>query len=179
MRTSAFVGVTLDGFLARPDGAIDYLKPYEGEEHGFTDFFATVDTLLMGRMTYDWVASWLAQGNAWPYDGKRVFVTTHRPLDGGHGERAVAGEPAALLAQLEPEGAQHVYVDGGVVIRDFLDAGLLDTLTMTIVPCLIGAGRALFGGVRMESGLVLDEVKQHAKGMVQLRYRCPRAILAP
>ena len=172
MKTSAFVGVTLDGFLARPDGSIDYLKPYEGEEHGFTEFFATVDTMLMGRLTFEWVASWMAEGNAWPWAGKRVFVATHRELGGGHDARPLAGDPAAMVATLEAEGARHVYVDGGVVIRDFLDAGLLDTLTITIVPCLIGAGRPLFGGVVRETGLVVEAVKPHAKGMVQIRYRC-------
>jgi len=170
-RTSAFVGISLDGFLARPDGAIDWLKPFEGEEHGYTAFFDSVDTLVIGRKTYDFVLTM----EAWPYAGKRCVVMTHHPVAGHNGERAYAGLPADLLAQLAAEGARHVYVDGGAVIRAFLAAGLLDELTITIVPVLIGVGLPLFGGVELESGLVLEQVKPLGDRMAQLRYRISRA----
>lgn len=169
-RTSAFVGVSLDGFLARPDGAIDWLKPFEGEEHGYTTFFDSVDTIVIGRRTYDFVLT-----IPWPYGRKRCVVMTHRAMAGQHGERAFAGDPAALLAELEADGARRVYVDGGAVVRSFLAARLLDDLTMTIVPSLIGEGLPLFGGVKVESGLVLEEVKSFGGKMVQLRYRMPIA----
>jgi dihydrofolate reductase len=130
-RTSAFVGVTLDGFLARPDGTL-----------------------------------------GWPYQGKRCVVLTHRPLVCSHGEQAYAAEPATVLSRLQEAGAKHVYVDGGVVVRDFLSAGLLDSLTLSVVPVLIGAGRPLFGGVRLESGLHLEGVTSFSNGIAQLRYSC-------
>jgi dihydrofolate reductase len=168
-RTSAFVGVSLDGFLARPDGSLDWLTPFEGEEHGYKSFFESIDTLVIGRKTYEFVLT-----IPWPYGGKRCIVMTHRPLVSRNGERAYAGEPAGLLLQLEAEGARHVYVDGGAVIRAFLAAGLLDDLTMTIVPSLIGEGLPLFGGVKLESGLVLEEVKSFNDKLVQLRYRMPK-----
>ena len=171
-RTSAFVGVSLDGFLARLDGSVDWLQPFEGEEHGFTAFFDSVDTLVIGRKTYDFVLS-LPAGGSWFYRGKRCIVMTHRGVDGQHGERPYEGEPAALLAQLEAEGARHIYVDGGVVIRSFLAAGLLDELTITFVPLLIGEGLPLFGGVKLHSELVLDGVKSFANRLVQVRYRPP------
>ncbi len=166
-RTSTFVGVSLDGFLARPDGSLDWLTPYEGHEHGYTAFFASIDTLVIGRKTYDFVQTM----SAWPYGDRRCVVMTHRAIASAHGERAYAGEPAALLAELEAEGARHVYVDGGAVIRAFLAAGLLDELTLTIVPCLIGEGLPLFGGVALESGLVLAEVKSFGDRLAQLHYR--------
>jgi dihydrofolate reductase len=166
-RTSAFCGVSLDGFLARPDGSIDWLTPFEGEAHGYAEFFATIDTLVIGRKTYDFARTL----EPWPYGGKRCVVLTHRPIAGVYGERAFAAEPPAVLAQLASEGARHVYVDGGTVIRAFLAAGLLDELTMTIVPVLIGCGLPLFGGVVRESGLALDEVIRLGERMVQLRYR--------
>jgi dihydrofolate reductase len=174
-RTSAFVGVSLDGFLARPDGSIDWLAPFEGEEHGYAAFFDSVDTLVIGRKTYDFVLTLLGEGRPWVYRGKRCIVMTHRSVGAQNGERAYAGEPAELVAQLEAEGARHIYVDGGVVIRSFLAAGLLDELTLTVVPSLIGEGLPLFGGVKLETGLVLEEVKSFADKMVQLRYRIPRA----
>lgn len=170
-RTSTFVGVSLDGFLARPDGSIDWLTPFEGEEHGYVPFFESIDTLVIGRKTYDFVLTL----KHWPYGDKRCIVMTHRAVRGQNGERAFAGEPAALLAQLASEGARHVYVDGGVVIRSFLASGLLDEMTITMVPSLIGEGLPLFGGVKLESGLVLEQVKSFGRGMVQLRYRMPKA----
>ncbi len=170
-RTSAFVGVSLDGFLARPDGSVDWLEPFEGQEHGFTEFFESIDTLVIGRKTYEFVLRHLEAGGPWLYRGKRCVVVTHRPVQGQNGERAYAGQPLELLARLEAEGARHVYVDGGVVIRSFLAAGLLDELTMTVVPSLIGEGLPLFGGVKLESGLVLKGVKSFGDQLVQLHYR--------
>jgi dihydrofolate reductase len=165
-RTSAFVGVSLDGFLARPDGSIDWLTPFEGEDNGYGPFIASIDTLVIGRKTYEFV-----QTIPWPYEGRRCIVMTHRDVGGEHGERAYAGEPGVLLAKLEREGARHVYVDGGAVIRAFVAAGLLDDLTVTFVPSLIGEGLPLFGGVKLETGLVLDEVKSIGGKLVQVRYR--------
>ena len=174
-RTSAFVGVSLDGFLARPDGTLDFLEPFEGEEHGFTAFFESIDTLVIGRKTYDFVLGHSAAKGHWLYGDKRCVVMTHHAVAGKNGERGYLGEPWPLLRELEAEGARHVYVDGGVVIRAFLAAGLLDELTITVVPSLIGEGLPLFGGVRLESGLVLDGVKSFGNRLVQLRYRLPRA----
>src|SRR5437868_3725648 len=119
-RTSGFVGVSLDGFLARPDGAIDWLAPYEGVEHGYRAFFDSIDSIVVGRKTYEFVLGMVASGHAWPYAGKRCIVMTHRPIEARNHERAFAGEPAALLDDLGAGGARHVYIDGGVVIRTFL-----------------------------------------------------------
>jgi dihydrofolate reductase len=170
-RTSTFVGISLDGFLARSDGSVDWLKPFEGEEHGFLEFFQSIDTLVIGRRTYDFVLEMLHSGQPWAYGDKRCVVMTHRPVEGRNGERAFVGEPAALLQQLEAEGARHVYVDGGAVIRSFLAAHLLDHITVSVVPVLLGAGFPLFGGVALESGLTFEGAKSFKNGLVQLRYR--------
>jgi len=174
-RTSTFCAVSLDGFLARSDGSIDWLKPFEGEEHGFLAFFASIDSVVMGRRTYEFVLQMLRAGLPWPYRGKRCVVMTHRPVEGDNQERAFAGEPKALLDELEGQQARHVYVDGGVVIRSFLAAGLLDEITVSVVPCLLGAGFPLFGGVRRESGLKLDRAKSFNNGLVQVHYRVGEA----
>src|SRR5215472_319036 len=100
-RTSAFVGASLDGFIARRDGSIDWLTPFEKVERGYEKFMALVDTLVIGRKTYDFVQSMLASGLAWPYAGKRCVVITHRPIDAKHGETSFAGEPSALLERLQ------------------------------------------------------------------------------
>jgi dihydrofolate reductase len=170
-RTSTFVGISLDGFLARPDGSVDWLKPFEGEDHGYLDFFKSIDTVVIGRRTYEFVLEMLRSGVPWAYGNKRCVVMTHRPVEGQNGERAFSGEPTVLLNQLEADGAQHVYVDGGVVIRSFLTAHLLDRLTVSVVPVLLGAGFPLFGGVALESGLQFENAKSFENGLVQLRYR--------
>lgn len=170
-RTEAFVGVSLDGFLARPDGTLDFLEPWQGHEHGYTALFARIDTLIFGRATWEFVATMVAQhGMAWPYGGKRCVVLTHRPISTSHGELVRAASPASVLAELAREGSKHVYVDGGVVIRDFLAAGVLDALTVSIVPVLIGEGKPLFGGVKVESGLKLEGTTGFPNGLAQLRY---------
>jgi dihydrofolate reductase len=170
-KTSAFVGVSLDGFLARPDGSVDWLDPFHGEENGYTAFFASVDTLVIGRKTYDFVQGLTRPGEPWLYAGKRCVVMTHRPVSGANGERAHAGQPGPLLETLGVEGARHVYVDGGAIIRSFLAANLLDELTATFVPVLIGEGLPLFGGVTTALPLTLEQTRTLSKGMVQLRYR--------
>ncbi len=169
--TTAFVGVSLDGFLARPDGSVDWLSPFEKVDHGYQAFMDSVDTLAVGRSTYDFVISMLRTGLSWPYPGKRYVVVTHRPIEAAHGERAFEGEPSALLESLQREGARHVYVDGGRVIRSFLSEGLLDHLVISIVPVLLGEGLPLFGGIRVDEGLVLEKAVPYSDGVVQLRYR--------
>ncbi len=170
-RTSTFVGISLDGFLARSDGSVDWLKPFEGEDHGYLDFFKSIDTVVIGRRTYDFVLEMLRSKLPWAYGNKRCVVMTHRPVVAKHGERAFAGEPGSLLQQLEAEGAQHIYVDGGAVIRSFISARLLDRMTVSVVPVLLGAGFPLFGGVSLESGLTFENAKSFKNGLVQLHYR--------
>ncbi len=169
-KASAFVGVSLDGFLARLDGTLDFLDPWGSHDHGYTSFFATIDTLVFGRKTWDFVQSAITQGTPWPYEGKRVVVLTHRPIQPEHGELVWAGELAPLLRDLHAKGSKHLYADGGAVIRQFLAEGVLDSLTMSIVPCLIGTGLPLFGGVKVESGLKLEGVKSYPNGLAQLHY---------
>jgi dihydrofolate reductase len=107
--------------------------------------------------------------DAWPYAGKRVIVMTHRPLAARHGEESFAGTPAALVARLAAAGTRRVYVDGGDVIRQFLAAGLIDDLTLSIIPVLLGDGVPLFGGAA--HGLRLEGTHAFDSGLVQLRYR--------
>jgi dihydrofolate reductase len=168
-RCSVFIAVSLDGFIAREDGGLDWLDAIgrEGEDYGYAHFAASIDTIVVGRGTYDKVLGF----PDWPYQGKRVVVVTHRPAPRRHDESFDAGEPAALLGRLEAAGARHVYVDGGVLIRQFLAAGLVDELTLSVVPVLLGRGIPLFGDDVPEGRLVLEESSAYGSGLVQLRYR--------
>ncbi len=165
MQRSVFIAASLDGYIARPDGGLDWLKAVErpGEDYGYAGFAATVDALVIGRRTYDTVLGF----DAWPYPGKRVIVMTHRPLVARHGEEPFEGSPAELVRRLE--GVRRVYVDGGDVIRQFLAAGLIDDLTLSIIPVLLGDGVPLFGGAA--HGLRLEGTRSFDSGLVQLRYR--------
>jgi hypothetical protein len=108
VRVSVFVGVSIDGFLAREDGSYDFLKPFEGEEHGYAEFIRSVDALVVGRATCETVLGF----DAWPWSGKRVVVLTHRPIEARQGETTHEGQLAPLVGRLAAEGVGRVYLDG-------------------------------------------------------------------
>ncbi len=166
VRFTVFIATSLDGFIARQDGRIDWLDAFHDEEHGYGAFFASIDTLVIGRGTYETVLGF----PAWPYGDKRVIVCTSRPASPAHGEELWSGPVRALAERLDGEGAQRVYLDGGELIRGFLREGLVDELTVDVVPLILGAGRPLFGGDLPELPLSLLEAKSFPSGLVQLRY---------
>jgi dihydrofolate reductase len=172
-RCSVFVAVSLDGFIARRDGSIDWLRAVEapGEDYGFARFFARVDALLLGRATWD-----VARGfDPWPYAGKRVAVLAHAPREARHGETFHAGDAAAVLDALGGEGLHHVYADGGSVISQLLAADRVDALTVSVIPVVLGDGLRLFQGPLPERRLVLESATPYPSGLVQLSYLAPRA----
>jgi dihydrofolate reductase len=129
MKASVFVGTSLDGFIARIDGSLDFLPPGGGEPHGYDEFMATVDALVIGRNTYETVLGF----DAWPYAQKPVFVLSTRPLakpPSGAVVEHIQGTPAYVVSLLEKRGVQHIYVDGGITIQAFLEAGLVQHLTI-------------------------------------------------
>ena len=170
MLASVFVGTSVDGFIARPNGDLDWLPPGGGEEHGYTAFFASVDALVIGRGTFEKVLTF----ETWPYAKKPVVVLSSRELDltlahGGAVEH-MAGPPADIVARLEARGWQHIYVDGGITIQRFLRAGLVQRLIITRVPVLIGAGIPLFGELPADIRLQHVATRQYARGLVQSEY---------
>lgn len=164
-----YIATSVDGFIARPDGALDWLKrvEVEGQDYGYQRFFDSIDCLVLGRGTYDVVRGF----DAWPYADKRCVVMTHRPVSEKKANEAFyAGEPASLVARLGDEGVRRIYVDGGAVIGQFLAAGLIDELTISQIPVLLGRGLPLFTeGV--EQGLTLLESRAFPSGLVQSRWR--------
>ncbi|KAA0234750.1 MAG: dihydrofolate reductase [Actinobacteria bacterium] len=178
MATSVYVGTSVDGFIARPAGEVDFLDSAEplDEDYGFADFLASVDALVMGRNTFDWV---IESGVEWPYGDKLVLVMTSRAFVAPPGladlvEPTGLG-PAEVLIDLAARGVERVYVDGGQTIQSFLRAGLVDELTITKVPVLIGTGIALFGELTGDVRLEHLETTSFDNGLVQSRYRVPRS----
>jgi dihydrofolate reductase len=169
MRASVFVGTSLDGFIARQNGALDFLDAGGDEPHGYEEFMATVDALVIGRHTFDTALGF----GGWVYGKKKVFVLSTRPLPPLPAEAVVeqlAGEPAAVVAQLEAQGVQHAYVDGGITIQRFLQAGLIQRLIITRVPLLIGSGIPLFAQLPQDIPLRHIATRQFQSGLVQSEY---------
>src|SRR2546426_11054661 len=128
MKASVFVGTSVDGFIARPNGDLDFLPAGGGEPHGYNEFIASVDALVIGRKTFEKTLTF----GAWPYGDKRVVVLSSRPVDlsaaGGGVVDHMAGPPAEIVSRLAARGAQLLYVDGGITIQGFLRAGLIHRL---------------------------------------------------
>lgn len=169
MRASVFVGTSLDGFIARLDGRLDFLPEDGGEPHGFDEFMASVDALVMGRNTYDTV---LGLG-PWPFGAKPIFVLSSRELPAppaGSSVERMSGSPLEIAAALDARGIAHAYVDGGITIQQFLRAGLIQRLIVTRVPVLIGSGIPLFGELGRDVLLRHVATRPFASGLVQSEY---------
>jgi dihydrofolate reductase len=171
MKTSVFVGMSVDGFIARPDGDFDFLTASGGgEPHGYNEFIATVDVIVIGRNTFEKV---LTLG-PWFYGKKRVVVLSSRPIDlsvvkDGNVEQ-MSGSPAEIVAKLEKSGAKHAYIDGGVTVQRFLRAGLIQHITLNRVPVLIGEGIPLFGSLPSDVRLRHVATDTYKGGLVKSEY---------
>lgn len=171
MTVSVFIGISVDGFIARPNGDFDFLPADGGEPHGYDEFMASVDALVIGRKTFETVLT-LAR---WPCGDKRVVVLSSRPVDlsaarGGVVEQ-MAGPPAEIVSKLAASGAHDLYIDGGITIQGFLRAGLVQRLIITRVPVLIGNGIPLFGALPRDVRLHHVATQQYPSGLVKSEYR--------
>ena len=179
IKSSVFIATSLDGFIAREDGSIDWLDRANasvpsGEDCGYKAFFDSIDTLVMGRNTFELVLRF----PDYPYGDKRLVVLSSRALDipAALAETVSCSSeaPADLVRRLESEGAKHLYVDGGITIQRFLAAGLIDEVTVTLIPVLLGRGRPLFGPLPGDVLLTLAGSEAFDFGFVQLRYTLSR-----
>jgi dihydrofolate reductase len=172
-RNHVFMAMSLDGFIAGPNDELDWLIRREGVEDTFTPFFANIGALLMGRRSYDVISGF---EGPWQYRSTPVLVATSRPLSPQRASvRAVSGSIESLLRQAQEFAKERdVYIDGGAIIRAALDAGLVDELTVTLVPIVLGTGIPLFTGVTRQHELELLGSRPIGGGLVQLRYTTPR-----
>jgi dihydrofolate reductase len=180
VRFSVFIATSLDGFISRENGDLDWLDDAnknvpEGEDCGYAGFISSIDCLVMGRHTFEKVLTF----DHWPYDGLRVVVLSSTAL--GISEY-LAGKvevlnlaPKQVAERLSAEGVRHVYVDGGDTIRRFLDGNMIDDLTITVVPLVLGKGRSLFCGLNQSVRLSLVSVKPYDFGFVQSVYSVDRS----
>jgi dihydrofolate reductase len=169
MTASVFIGTSVDGFIARKNDDLDFL-PEDCEPHGYTEFIASVDAIVIGRKSFEKVLTF----GSWPYGEKRVVVLSSRPVDlsvvrGGVVEQ-MAGEPAEIVAQLAARGVHNLYIDGGITIQRFLRAGMIQRLIITRVPVLIGEGVPLFGTLPHDVRLRHVATRHYPSGLVQSEY---------
>jgi dihydrofolate reductase len=173
MRATAYIAASVDGFIAREDGDLDWLHeagaPSGEEDYGYRDFMQTVEAIVMGRHTYEKVRTF----GGWPYDEPVVVLASDSltiPPELRDSVEGMSGPPAEVLARLSARGFQHVYVDGGRTIQRFLAAGAIDRLIVTRVPVLIGRGIPLFGPVPADIRLRHMGTRQFNTGVVQSEY---------
>lgn len=171
---SVFCGVSLDGFIARPDGGLDWLEgdgTAEMVDHGYEAFVAGIDAIVMGRNSFETVMSF----EHWPYT-KKVIVLSSGQVDltaaraRGADVEVMNGSPEQLVTELAAKGLFRLYVDGGITVQRFLRAGLVDRLILTRLPVLIGQGIPLFGALEKDIRLKLVASRTFPGGLVQSEY---------
>jgi dihydrofolate reductase len=175
MKASIFVATSIDGFIAREEGAIDWLSSTgnakSGEDYGYRDFLNSVDAIVMGRNTFKQVLSFAS----WPYGKKPVIVLSNRklkiPENLSKTVSSMNESPQEVVKQLGKLGFKHLYIDGGKTIQGFLKEGLIQQLIITMVPILIGTGIPLFGSLSHDVKLDHIETSQFDDGLVQCRYK--------
>jgi dihydrofolate reductase len=180
MQASVYIATSLDGFIARANGDLDWLTAGESagssEDYGYQEFLQTVDILVMGRHTYEKALTF----KAWPYGSKPVVVLSSQPVPiPPHLAASVAwlsGTPDEVMQRLAARGARHLYVDGGKTIQRFLAAGCIQQLIITRLPILLGSGIPLFGPLPHEIGLRHIATRQFANGFVQSQYEVAGAM---
>ncbi len=165
-----FIATSLDGFIARLDGGLDWLPADGGEPHGYDEFIATVDVIVIGRRTFETVLGFAD----WPYGATQVVVLSGNPsalrAPGGAVCEYTAGTPAQVASRLASRGFRHAYVDGGVTIQRFLQAGLIDRMVITRVPVLLGSGIPLFGALPHDVDFVHVATRSYPSGLVTSEY---------
>ena len=179
-RGSVFIATSLDGFIARPDGSIDWLLEANravppGEDCGYAEFTAGIDGLVMGRASFEKALGF----DPWPYGELPVIVLSRSgtvvPPALAPTVRVSALDPPSLMAELAAAGHRHLYIDGGRVVQSFLRACLIDSLTITTIPVLLGRGLPLFGPLEADVALRLVASRRWDFGFVQNRYEVLRA----
>lgn len=172
LKVSVYIATSADGFIARKDGSIDWLPAggEGGEDFGYAEFMSTIDHIVMGRHTFEKVLTF----GSWPYD-KKVIVLTSRdltlPPELADKVETLHLSPRELVHEMDIRGAKSIYLDGGVTIQRFLREGLVDEMTITIIPILIGDGLPLFGTLDKDVKLELVRSQSFKNGFVQNRYK--------
>jgi dihydrofolate reductase len=174
MKTTVYIATSIDGFIARENGGIDWLPTGNnaevGEDYGYQELMDSVDAIVMGRNTFELVLSF----EEWAYGEKPVIVLSgqqmHIPDRLAKTVEWMEASPQTVIHNLAARGFEHLYIDGGKTIQGFLKEGLIQQLIMTKVPILIGAGIPLFGSIPHDVKLRHVRTRSFGNGLVQSEY---------
>ncbi len=179
--SSVFIATSLDGYIARENGDLDWLDVANkmvpaGEDCGYESFMSSVDVLVMGRLSYEKVLSF----GEWPYKDKRVIVLSRQPIKFPTNLHNLveysSNSPEELCGRLSKNGVNRIYIDGGITIQRFLIAGLIDEITITVIPVVLGAGKSLFGSLEKEILLKHIATTSYEFGFVQTTYEVKKSV---
>lgn len=169
-KVKLFIACSIDGYIAREDGNLDWLSivEKEGEDYGYDDFIADIDTVIVGRKTYEKVLSMVDE---FPHSNKNCFIIT-RTKKGSMGSIHFYNDsPASLIEKLQQEEGRDIFVDGGSeIIQILLEADLIDEITISMIPIMIGNGIPLFRPGIFNALYNLEQVKSFDTGLMQMRY---------
>jgi dihydrofolate reductase len=170
-----YIAASLDGYIAGPNGEIDWLDVVEGsgEDYGYNEFYQSVDAIISGSKTYDLVAGF----PEWPYPGKPTFVLTRRPLASDRDDvYFLSNDVVNALDQVRDQGLQRAWLlGGGELVRSFLREDLIDEFIIAIIPVILGQGIPLFPPETPRRDVELVESQHYRSGMVMNRYLRRRA----
>jgi len=172
-KLSLFIATSLDGYIAKPNDDLSFLKlvEKEGEDYGYAEFTATIDTIILGRRTYDWVLREIGTSH---YDNgeRNVYVITRTERQSVGKTKFYTGDLTELVQQLKSEYGKNIYCDGGAeIVNELLISDLIDEFIVSIVPVLVGNGIRLFKDGRPEQQLELVNTKTFDTGLIQLHYK--------
>lgn len=166
-----YISCSLDGYIAKPNDDLSFLSSVQkdGEDYGYSDFVATVDTVIVGRKTYDWV---VGQGYDFPHADKESYIITRqeRPKEGNL--TFYNGDLKTLVEKLKAKSGKNIFCDGGAeIVNQLLNEKLFDELILSIIPIVVGNGTKLFKEGRPEQELEHISSKSYESGLVQLHYK--------
>ena len=183
MKCSVFIATSVDGFIAKEDGCVDWLhtagKPEadmgKQADMGMLDYMASVDCMIMGRKCMDMISSMNLTTEQWPYGATRIIVLSNSlneaPTNMKGKVEIYSGDLLALVSRLESEGHKHAYIDGGTTIQAFINLKLINEMTITRAPVLLGEGKSLFGKVFKDIKLEQAEAIAFPNDFVQVKYK--------
>lgn len=173
-----YIATSLDGFIAKPNDDLSFLKlvEKEGEDYGYAEFTATIDTIILGRKTYDWVLKEIGSSH---YDNgdRNVYVITRTEKPSVGKTIFYTGDLTELVQQLKSQSGKNIYCDGGAeIINELLKKDLIDEMIISVIPVLLGNGTRLFKEGRPEQQLELVNAKTFETGLIQMHYKRKKAV---
>lgn len=170
-KLALFIAASVDGYIAGPNDDLSFLSmvEQEGEDYGYAEFTKNVDTVILGKRTYDKVMS---MGIPYPYTDKEIFVITRTPQPNQGLINFYTGDLKTLVHDLKQKEGKTIFCDGGAyVVNELLQHGLIDEITLSVIPVLLGDGTRLFNtGFNMQH-LTLISANSYPKGLIQMHYK--------